>query len=393
MTFRKACLQAHRWVGLAVGLFLSVQGLTGVVLLHRDRIEAALDPELHRVPPTDTRVELDRVVRQARRAAQGREIWYVRLPRTATETFEVWTDDDTGPRVHADPRNGSVLGVREPERTLTGALFFFHTELLAGEWGHRLVGGFGLLLVLLCATGAVAWWPGLRGLARGLRVRAGRGWRILSRDLHRAGGAVVLVVLLVSGATGAALIFHEAAGRVLAAATLSEPRRPPPSAPEAPPDAEGGEASLERMLERAGAALPGARPTWVYLPVAPGQPVTVRARFPEEAHQNGRSFAWLDPATGALLDVHDARTASLAVRLDDLIYPAHTGRIGGALHRALLTLAGLAPAGLFVTGVLIWWGRRRARARAAGEAKAPPGGDRSSPAAAASGRASRSDLP
>jgi uncharacterized iron-regulated membrane protein len=47
-----------------------------------------------------------------------------------------------------------------------------------------------------------------------------------------------------------------------------------------------------------------------------------------------------------------------------VIYPLHTGELGGPLHETLTALLGLALGGLGLSGGWLWW-RRRAVASAA----------------------------
>jgi uncharacterized iron-regulated membrane protein len=44
-----------------------------------------------------------------------------------------------------------------------------------------------------------------------------------------------------------------------------------------------------------------------------------------------------------------------------VIYPLHTGVLGGVLLEAVVALGGLALAAMGITGVWLWWMRRRPR--------------------------------
>ncbi len=39
----------------------------------------------------------------------------------------------------------------------------------------------------------------------------------------------------------------------------------------------------------------------------------------------------------------------------------HLGEFGGVFSKLLYTFAGLMPPGLFITGVLMWWRKKRAK--------------------------------
>lgn len=77
-----------------------------------------------------------------------------------------------------------------------------HTNLLAGSTG-RLVNGIGATgLTLLCITGAVIWWPGVKNWRRSLIVSWGSPFARISWDLHSAIGFWCFPFLLMWGISG-----------------------------------------------------------------------------------------------------------------------------------------------------------------------------------------------
>lgn len=77
-----------------------------------------------------------------------------------------------------------------------------HDNLLAGSRGRLVNGIGGACLVLLCLTGVVIWWPGVKNWRRSLTVQ----WRAhigrVSWDLHSALGFWLFPFILVWGLTG-----------------------------------------------------------------------------------------------------------------------------------------------------------------------------------------------
>jgi uncharacterized iron-regulated membrane protein len=60
-----------------------------------------------------------------------------------------------------------------------------------------------VMLLFLAATGLVVWWPGIRRLARGFRVRRGQGTYAFNHDLHNVIGLAAIPFLVMWGFTGA----------------------------------------------------------------------------------------------------------------------------------------------------------------------------------------------
>jgi len=77
-----------------------------------------------------------------------------------------------------------------------------HENLLSGSTG-RLVNGIGAMcLTLLCLTGLIIWWPGIRNWRRSLTVNWSAHFARISWDLHSALGFWCFFFALVWGISG-----------------------------------------------------------------------------------------------------------------------------------------------------------------------------------------------
>lgn len=361
---RKWIFKLHLAVGLTAGLVLTMSGLTGSLLLFDDEIDRALNPGLLRAAPGAGRATTEEAVAAVRRAYPDEKLARVRLPRDPEGVYEVCLSAKTDPRcVYVDPHTARVLGSRVPAQSLLkGRIFSLHRRLLSGETGETVIGVVGLLLVLLAATGVYLWWPGRGRVRHGLKLERRARGRQFSLGVHRLAGISAMLFLALIGLTGAAMAFGPTSERLFNLATASPPRRPAPSSV---PQAGLAPPTLDALLERAEAALPGAETVVVQLPQTPTAPYTVRKRLPGEWHPNGRSVVHLDQYSGAVLQVEDALRAPAGTRLVGLLYPLHTGRLAGDLTRVVHLFVGLAPGLLFTTGLLMWRQRVRGRRRRA----------------------------
>ena len=124
-----------------------------------------------------------------------------------------------------------------------------------------------------------------------------------------------------------------------------------------PPD---GAAALspDAIVTAARAALPGAEVAAVGM--APGEPVDVRMKFPEDLTPIGRSRVLLDPYTSNLLSAVSTRSAPLAFKISRMwIREIRTGDVFGWPTRFLVRVMSLILPILTITGTLIWWNRNR----------------------------------
>lgn len=86
-------------------------------------------------------------------------------------------------------------------------LAHLHGDLLAGEAGRFVNGIGGLSLTLLCLTGAVIWWPGVKHWRRSLRVEWRASFPRINWDVHSAIGFWAFLFVLLWGISGVYFAF------------------------------------------------------------------------------------------------------------------------------------------------------------------------------------------
>jgi uncharacterized iron-regulated membrane protein len=171
---------------------------------------------------------------------------------------------------------------------------------------------------------------------------------------------VLGLLIAVSVFTGAYMAWRPLGGFISSAMGQAVVKPPviPKGAPSTP------KLSLDELVARAQQVFPGQPIGYVQVPAKPGRPMRVRFRLSDDPHPNGISSVWLHPLTGEVLAVRRWQDLDAGNGAVTVIYPLHTGVLGGVVHEAVTALLGLALAGLGLSGVWLWW-RRRATAAAA----------------------------
>ena len=82
-----------------------------------------------------------------------------------------------------------------------------HTTLLAGGTGRIVNGIGGATLTVLCLTGAIIWWPGIKHWRRSLTVSWGVHFARINWDLHSALGVWCFLFVLLWGVSGVYFAF------------------------------------------------------------------------------------------------------------------------------------------------------------------------------------------
>ena len=208
---RRALFQVHVCVGLAIGVYVLIVSLSGSVLVYRNELYEAFAPTPTIVSGTGPALTIEEATQAARRAYPDYEIGSVRAGRTANHAIDVTLlrDGETTRRI-LHPFTGEDLGNPVPTGfRFTAWLLDLHDNLLSGETGRRVNGVGGLLIVVLCLTGLVVWWPGVTGWRRSLGIERRAGWKRQVWSLHSALGFWFFAFILMWGLTGLYLSYQE----------------------------------------------------------------------------------------------------------------------------------------------------------------------------------------
>jgi len=355
---RRNWIRVHRWVALSAGWLLVLSAFLGSLLTVAKPLDQWVHQDLFRqAHATSERAD---ALAQAK-ARLDREFgpgtgYTFRPPRQPDDTLRVFVRGSWEGVVFFDA-TGRELGRRGETEGLYNQLFELHSSLLLGDTGKAVLTVTAGLYLFLLLTGLVLWWP--RRWPPSLRVHWRAGVLRTSMDLHNVTGALLGLVIAVSVASGAYMAWPPLRAFVTGAtgqSPVAAPRiTPPPGArPQAP---------LDQMARSARALFPEGMVGYVQVPASASQPVRVRLKLPDDPHPNGLTSVWLHPATGQVLKVARWTELDPGNRAVAVVYPLHTGALGGPLHEILVGVTGLALSALGGTGLLLWWKRRAVRAR------------------------------
>lgn len=364
----------HRWVGLTLGWILILAAFTGSLMtvarpldewVHADLFRVAPPAHLeaglasHRIESSATGDEtvLERVRQRLVAEFGAGSGLRLRLPQRPDESLSVRVSGPWSGTIHFHPRTTAELGRRGDEQTLVHLLFELHSTLLMGDTGKAILAIASIAYLLLLITGLVLWWPVRWCHAWSVKWQAGT-TRVLF-DVHRVGGSLLGLLIAVSVVSGTYMAWRPLS--VAVTALSGKPVLVPPRLSLAP--AFGFTATraapLDRHVMNARAAMRAGRATLVQVSAQPGQPVRVRWKLPDDPHPVGMSSVWLHPVTAQVLAVQHWDQLDLGTRAFAVMYPLHIGELGGPLHTLATAILGLALTGLGVSGMWLWWRRRK----------------------------------
>jgi uncharacterized iron-regulated membrane protein len=350
-------LRLHRWSTFAIGAFVVLLCATGAVLMFADEIDRLARPALYEFTPGD--VGPDSALTAMRGAVPGRAVTRLWYPRAEQP---VYIGEFGGVRfAHVDPGSGRVLGVRgEPVINVIRQL---HANLRLGLSGSKFVAWLGILMLGMFATGLVLWWPGLRKLPLGFRLRRRGGATLVNYDLHNLMGVLSTPLLVVITLTGAGIVYSGLTRSALHAlwSRSPEPRAHGPRPVLAEPRP-GQAMAVGDLVRRARDTLPDFDVMAVVLPQRAGNAVQVRMVVPGGRLRDGNARVMLDPADGSVVGTIDPRAMNAPDAFQARwVFALHAGEFGGLPVQLLYTVVGMVPVALTGTGLAVWWLRRKGR--------------------------------
>jgi len=336
---RRVFLQLHLVVGLLTGLYIIAASITGALLVWRIDLQRLTYPELFTSSRPGAVVDAETVLASVRAAYPRYHVSGVDAPTTSRPTYLAYATQATSfITILADPGTGRVLG-ELPDSGAIRVLQDFHFNLLGGRRGRTINGIGAMALLTMCATGVVIWWPRRRQ------------WRLVIRDLHGAVGIWTFAFLAMWALTGVAFAFPSTFRSLMGSVSPLTVTRPPSST-----SADGREAlSWNDLIARARRVQPDQHVARVVVPSSEGDPFLVMFSpiATRAAGANLRSI-YLDPYSGDVLPESTAAQRTAGDIIAAWMAPLHVGNFAGTGVRIVWTVAALAPALLFATGLVMW---------------------------------------
>ena len=352
---RRALFQVHLWVGILAGLYVFVVCATGAPLVFRIHLQRAATPHLF-TPGDGEAAHPAEIIDSVLAAYPDHAISFIDAPSVDRPTYLTYPfKDNVYKAVLVDPVTARVLG-EVPEEGPVRTLQNLHFDLLGGRTG-RIVNGFGGgVLLLLCVTGLVIWWPGIANWRRPFVVDFSRGWRRVNWELHSAVGIWTGALIAMWAITGVYLVwpgeFRSWVDALSPVTTVQAPSSDRSAASTPRP-------AWRELIDRARRRHPDQHVAQVVLPFDENAAFQVKFSHerPTPVGLPKLTTVYLDQYTGAVLPDPPQAPPTLGDVVMRWAAPLHVGNFGGMPIRVAWLILGLAPPLLFVTGFIMWWTR------------------------------------
>lgn len=392
----------HRYVGLVMALFLIIAGITGALLVWYEELEGIINRDLHHVQaPADKADFLDplELANKVETTLPQAAVRWLPLRLEPGHSVTFWLtpkiDPETGKRmqvpydeVFVNPYTGEILGGRhwgdisEGIINLMPFIYKLHYTLALGTIGTTVFGIIALLWTLDCFIAFILTLPRSGPVWQKWKPAWGIKRKRLNYDIHRAGGLWPWAMLFVFAWSSVAFNLHDVYSPVTKA--LFDYRNFWEEVPDLPTPLtkpaldfatalQQGRALADEEASRYGFAVEG-ESMLQYLP----RKGVYRYRFTSDKDildHGGGTQVMFDGNTGDHVWTALPTGQYSGNTVTNWLFALHLADVGGMPYRIFVFVLGIAVAVLSVTGVVIWWRKRRARlsadAKLSIEAKRP----------------------
>lgn len=398
---RRYFILLHRYIGLAMTLFLIIVGLTGSLLAFQPELNRILTPQLFPAVRDGQPLELGKLAKRAEQIAPEAQINLIDIgaPETAVIRVEPrYSPGQTKPatlefsELFLDPISGDELGRRFTGDGLPSGLdnlmpfvFRLHYNLSLTEIGEYVLGIIALLWTIDCFVSFCLTLPNSQRFSRSeskfpqrsFWARWKPAWLIKWRastyrvnyDLHRAGSLWIWLALLVYAWSSVYMNLHDSVYAPATRAILDYPapywelprqknklEQPAMDWSRAIATAEGLMAEQSKLhgftVEKPIAMrLDRSRHIYIY---------TVRSDR-DIQDRRGRTRLVLDANTGELRQLQLPTGQYNGITVTMWLNALHDANVFGLPYRLFVSVLGLLIVMLASTGVYIWWKKRQAR--------------------------------
>lgn len=259
--------------------------------------------------------------------------------------------------------DGNQVLKRPINKDFTSILESFHVNLLLKDSGHALLNIIAVFSLLLLLTGVIRWWPKhwsrrLFKVSFSLSPKSFRQW-------HTVVAIVFSLFLFIPVLTSIGILNKQLTITALTFLSSVIEGKFEEKFENRPDDIELGSSDSDSSVSDSSASIaspwhiyvelgqrlfPDAKLSRVYFPKDVNDKVILRYKKTNEWHQYGRNFVHISPQTMRITSRKTTEENTLGLTWYERLYPIHTAHVGGKLLLVIMTILGVVPLILFVTG-------------------------------------------
>lgn len=367
-SWRRFWLLWHLYLGLSAGFIFSIAGLTGSVLVFYVELDEMLNPEL-RLEVSETRKPqqtYESLLQSLKKSHPERTgAWRMEMPRdTQSMLVARYYKPKESAHLHfapymvwLNPYSAEVVSSRLWGDTLMTWIYDLHYTLLLDMTGKTIMGIFGGFLIILLLSGIYLWFPTTAQWKNALTFKRNSSFVRFVFDVHKINGVYGLALLLVLVLTGILLelpdtfdpLIHRLSPLYQIPAMTSHNQQQSPI-------------TVDKAVEIAVHLFPATQLRWIETPANDAGIFKIMLYQAGEPSQRfPKTIVSIEQYTGEVLAVRNPTQSSAGDLFVRILHPLHSVEIAGITGRWLVFFSGFMPMILFVTGLIRWRQKQKAK--------------------------------
>jgi uncharacterized iron-regulated membrane protein len=353
---RKLIYKIHKWAGLTLGAIVFLLALSGVGITFRHELLPLTYSSLFHITPQEETLSLEELYTKAvAYLGEDKKITNLYASEDADEAHLILYKDPARSfptMLTINPYDGSVVGEMGMIKNFFAIMLFMHSNLFLGNAGKYIVGIFGLILTFFVLSGIYIWLPTSHVLSKWKRTfhltRAH-----LTQRLHHSFGLIFAIPLLISAITGSLIIFD--VSYLVMRPLTGQPHKIEEAV-------KIGECSFEMQKETLKLITPEMKKNLISVHFCTPKNGLMKVSYGlhNQNFLDGYGRIVIDPRTSETLQIFNSeKDPSSWNSLRLTIYPIHTGEYLGLFGRIIVLITGVALMGIYCTGVMLYFKRRR----------------------------------
>ncbi|MES2677228.1 MAG: PepSY-associated TM helix domain-containing protein [Pseudomonadota bacterium] len=358
---RKIIKKIHLWLTLIFFIPLVIQGLSGTVMVFESEIEDLISGHKEYKLPNNyenqNSPEIDKIIATAQNV----------VPKNYSPNFAQFLENqpakisfaaEKNPKisVFVDPFTLEILGreTSNPNAVLK-TIHQLHTNLLiAGKTGRNLIGYVGIVMFLMLISGIIIWFPKqISRLKEGFSFKFSDSGFNFHRRLHKSVGIWSYLVFFIVTFSGIYIVFPQyiepifIEGRMREKITL--------------PRQEGRVADVNEVIKITRNVFPDEKIISIFISNTSDRPYRVNLK-PNNYITGGPMInVNIDPIKAEIIKVQNPDKFTIGATIMAWQAPLHFGEVFGLPWRIALLLCGFLPLLFTITGISMWWKKRKSQ--------------------------------
>ncbi len=363
---RKILKKIHLYLALILCFPLVLQGLIGATLVFQKEISEILLRQNHLFAEGEIQSPSRLIELAQKEIPEGFAATLVKIPteKKSPAVIRFTKNGEKKSMLEAliDPVSGELLRIKNSETDFFRLIKKFHTSLfISGEIGKTIVGNFGLVILFMCLSGVVLWWPRKGNLKRAVTFKFSSKGIKFYRELHGAFGFWFLPPLMLASFAGVYLTFTPATSAVILSIFSGRDLRA--TAAEFKVEPQKNALTLDSVVSLASSAVePEEKLLLINIPAKPSQPY--RVNFAPKNYQEGEpSIAvFVDQFQQKIIEKRDPNFYLVGEKIIAWQHALHAGEGFGIVWKITVFLVGFLPLFFSITGIAFWLKKKKEKA-------------------------------